>query len=113
MFDYISGTLIEKTENYAVVDAGGIGYRIFSTKTSLDDMGEAGRNVKLYIFMNIKNASDMVSLYGFSTKEERNTFEMILGVSGVGAKTAYFPDFLTFNLQLHLVIVLILESIPK
>ena len=88
MFDYISGTLIEKTENYAVVDAGGIGYRIFSTQTSLDDIGEAGRNVKLYIFMNIKNASDMVSLYGFSTKEERNTFEMILGVSGVGAKTA-------------------------
>ncbi len=88
MFDYISGRLIAKTNSYAVIEAGGIGYRIHSTLSSLAELGEAGQTVKLYTYLNIKNASDIVSLYGFTTPEERKTFEMILGVSGVGAKTA-------------------------
>ncbi len=88
MFDYIMGELVEKTDSYAVIDACGIGYRIFSTRTSLSSLGEVGKTAKLYTYMNIKTASDIVALYGFSTKDERQTFEMILGVSGVGAKTA-------------------------
>ncbi len=88
MFDYISGTLTEKTESYAVIDVGGVGYRVYSTLSSLSEIGEAGSFVKLYTYLNIKTASDIVTMYGFTTKEERKTFEMILGVSGVGAKTA-------------------------
>ena len=88
MFDYISGTLTEKTESYAVIDVGGVGYRIYSTLLSLSEIGEAGAFVKLYTYLNIKTASDIMTMYGFTTKEERKTFEMILGVSGVGAKTA-------------------------
>ncbi len=88
MFYYISGQLVQKTDTYAVVDAGGIGYRIFSTMNSLQDIGDVGNNVTLYTYLNIKTASDICSLYGFSTMEEKNIFEMILGVSGVGAKTA-------------------------
>ena len=88
MFDYISGTLTEKTDAYAVIDVGGIGYRVYSTLSSLSEIGEAGAFVKLYTYLNIKTASDIITMYGFTTKEERKTFEMILGVSGVGAKTA-------------------------
>lgn len=88
MFDYISGKLVAKTDSYAVIEAGGIGYRIYSTLSSLSTLGEIGETVKLYIYLNIKSASDILSLYGFATQEERKTFEMILGVSGVGAKTA-------------------------
>lgn len=88
MFEFISGRLVQKAENYAVVEAGGIGYRIYSTRTSLAEMGDTGDTVKLYIYMHINSNSDIFSLYGFTTKEERSTFEMILGVSGVGAKTA-------------------------
>ena len=88
MFDYISGKLVAKTDSYAVIEAGGIGYRIYSTLSSLSTLGEVGETVKLYIYLNIKSASDILSLYGFATQEERKTFEMILGVSGVGAKTA-------------------------
>lgn len=88
MFDYISGRLMQKTDSYAVIEAGGIGYRIYSTLSSLGELGEVGDNAKLYIYLNIKNTSDILSLYGFTTQEERKTFEMILGVSGVGAKTA-------------------------
>ncbi len=88
MFDYISGTLVQKTDTYAVVDVGGVGYKLYSTLTSLSAIGEVGEAVKLYTYLNIKTASDVLTLYGFATTEERSTFEMILGVSGVGAKTA-------------------------
>lgn len=88
MFEYISGRLVQKTKNFAVIDAGGIGYRIYSTASSLSALGEPGTEALLYIYTNIKTSSDTFALYGFTTPEERNTFEMILGVSGVGAKTA-------------------------
>lgn len=88
MFYYIEGTLALKTDTFAVIDAGGVAYRIFSTRTSLESMGEVGGRERLYIYMNFKPSGDTFSLYGFSTQEERNMFEMILGVSGVGAKTA-------------------------
>ena len=88
MFDYISGTLIEKNEAYAVIDVGGVGYCIYSTLSSLSELGEAGSFARLYTYLNIKTASDVFTMYGFTTKEERKTFEMILSVSGVGAKTA-------------------------
>lgn len=88
MFDYISGKLVQKTDSYAVIEANGIGYRIYSTLSSLSELCEVGQNAKLYIYLNIKNNSDTLSLYGFTTTEERKTFEMILGVSGIGAKTA-------------------------
>lgn len=88
MFYYIEGKLALKTDTFAVIDAGGVAYRIFSTRTSLESLGEVGGKERLYIYTNFKPSSDTFSLYGFSTQEERNMFEMILGVSGVGAKTA-------------------------
>ena len=88
MFYYISGKLVHKTESFAVIDVGGVAYQIYSTTSSLNDLGEIGSTAKLYTYVNIKTASDVFTLYGFSTLEERNIFEMILGVSGVGAKTA-------------------------
>ena len=88
MFYYISGRLVHKTDSFAVIDAGGVGYKIYSTLPSLKAIGEPGSDAKLYTYMNIKNASDIYALYGFATMEELNIFEMILGVSGIGAKTA-------------------------
>lgn len=88
MFYYIAGKLVHKTDTFAVLDAGGVAYQIFSTTSSLQSLGEIGDRAKLYTYMNLKSASDICVLYGFSTLEERNIFEMILGVSGVGAKTA-------------------------
>lgn len=88
MLYYIEGRLTHKTDSFAVIDAGGVGYRVFSTRASMQDLGEIGSKAKLYTFMNIKTNSDIFTLYGFSTLEEKNIFEMILGVRGVGAKTA-------------------------
>lgn len=88
MFYYISGTLVHKTDSYAVIEAGGVGYRINSTKPSLDALGDIGSQARLYTCLHIRNASDQLALYGFATREERSLFEMITSVSGVGAKTA-------------------------
>lgn len=88
MFYYISGELVHKTDTFAVIDTGGVGYRIYSTLASLKALGDVGSQAKLYTYMNLKTTSDICVLYGFATLEELHMFEMILGVSGVGAKTA-------------------------
>ncbi len=87
MFSYISGTLAEKTQNYAVVDVHGIGFKLYTSATSLSDPNaNCGDNVTFYTFMYIKEG--IMDLYGFSTKAELNMFELLISVNGVGAKGA-------------------------
>lgn len=88
MFYYISGTLALKTENFAVVDAGGVGYKLYASTSTLESLGETGEFVKLFTYSNFKASTDIFDIYGFSTLEELELFEMIIGVSRVGAKTA-------------------------
>ena len=84
MFYYISGTLEYKDENFAVIDANGVGYKLYATLPTLSAVGEVGTKTKLYTYQKI--AEDTFDLYGFATQEELSTFNMLLGVSGVGAK---------------------------
>jgi Holliday junction DNA helicase RuvA len=87
MFSYISGTLAEKTQNYAVVDVHGIGFKLYTSATSLSDPNaNCGDNVTFYTFMYIKEG--IMDLYGFSTKAELSMFELLISVNGVGAKGA-------------------------
>ena len=87
MFSYISGTIAEKTQNYAVVDVHGIGFKLYTSATSLSDPNaNCGDNVTFYTFMYIKEG--IMDLYGFSTKAELSMFELLISVSGVGAKGA-------------------------
>ncbi len=88
MFYYISGTVALKTESFAVIDNQGVGYRLYASTKTLESIGEAGSQAKLYTYSNFKASADIFDLYGFATMEELNLFEMIIGVSRVGAKTA-------------------------
>ncbi len=88
MFYYISGALAMKTESFAVVDAGGVGYKLYASTRTLESLGEVGEFVKLFTYSNFKASTDIFDIYGFSTLEELELFEMIIGVSRVGAKTA-------------------------
>lgn len=88
MFYFISGKIAHKADNFAVIDAGGVGYGIFASRTTLEEIGEVGDFAKLYTFLNFKASSDIMDLYGFSTLEEKKLFEMVTSVSRVGAKTA-------------------------
>lgn len=86
MFAYIKGSLEVKADNYVVVDAMGIGYKIFMGESSINTIGNIGDNVKVYTHYHVRE--DDISLYGFRTNEELRMFELLISVSGVGAKTA-------------------------
>lgn len=86
MYAYIKGSLEIKTGDYVVVETGGIGYKVFMSETAIDKLGDVGTVVKIYTYLKVRE--DEMSLYGFNTNEELRMFELLLSVSGVGAKSA-------------------------
>lgn len=86
MYYYIKGILVKKGENYIVIDAGGVGYMINTSYTSMTDAGETGREVTVYTYLHVRE--DVMELFGFTTLEEKTVFLQLLSVSGVGPKAA-------------------------
>ncbi len=86
MFAYIKGNLEEKANNYVVIDVMGIGYKVFMSETAINNLGDIGDLVKVYTHYHVRE--DEISLYGFLSNEELRTFELLISVSGVGAKSA-------------------------
>ena len=86
MFAYIKGSLEQKSNNYVVIDVGGIGYKIFMATKAIEALGEIGEIVKVHTHYYVRE--DNISLYGFNTNEELRMFELLLQVSGIGAKSA-------------------------
>ena len=85
MFHYISGIAAELLPGMAVVDCGGVGFQINTSSYTLSQL-KTGEKVKLYTYVYIRE--DALEIYGFSGKNEKHCFEMLLGVSGVGPKAA-------------------------
>lgn len=87
MFSYIRGKLAEKSQNHVVIDVGGVGFKIYSSATSISDPSlSVGSEATFHTYMYIKEG--IMDLYGFSTKEELAMFELLISVNGVGAKGA-------------------------
>ena len=87
MFSYISGKLAKLDAAFAVVDAGGVGFKMTISKSTYYRItGKSGENVKLYTYMAVRE--DGTELFGFSTEEELSAFKMLITVSGVGPKAA-------------------------
>ena len=86
MYAYIKGNLEEKMTGYVVIDVGGIGYKIYMSRASIEKIGELNTKVKVYTHYHVRE--DNISLYGFLTNEELKMFELLLSVSGIGAKIA-------------------------
>ena len=85
MIAYIKGKLEVKTKDYIIIDVNGIGYKIFMSDTSINEL-EKGKEVKIYTYMRVRE--DDISLYGFLNNEELVTFELLISVGGIGAKSA-------------------------
>jgi len=85
MFYYLSGTVAHVGPYLAVIDCGGAGFACKTTSVTLAQL-ERGKQAKLYTYLNVRE--DAMELYGFATESERNCFEMLIGVSGVGPKAA-------------------------
>ena len=86
MIAYVKGNLDTKTNTFVVIDVQGIGYRVFMPAKSIESLGEVGQEVKVYTYYYVRE--DNISLYGFSSNEELRMFELLISVSGVGAKSA-------------------------
>ena len=91
MFYYISGKLAHLDSNVAVIDAGGVGYKLTISGTTYDAMPpnrsvKEPPNVLLYTYMAVRE--DGVELFGFASETELSSFKLLISVSGVGPKAA-------------------------
>lgn len=85
MYEYISGLVTDLAPTYAVIEAAGVGYYInISLQTYASLEGE--KSARLYVHFAVRE--DAQVLYGFSTKQERELFRLLISVSGVGGNTA-------------------------
>ncbi len=85
MYYYISGKLILKQDNFAVIEAGGVGYKIYTSQNTLNALTQ-GADARLYTYLHVRE--DIFDLYGFFANEELSMFLQLLSVSGVGPKAA-------------------------
>jgi len=86
MYSYIKGSLEIKANGYIVIDNSGIGYKIFMSENGIDALGKIGDIIKVYTYYHVRE--DNISLFGFTSNEELRMFELLISVSGVGAKSA-------------------------
>ena len=85
MFDFIRGFVASKQPEYVVIDVGGVGFKIFTSMTSLGGC-EEGETATFFTYLSVKE--DDITLFGFTSSQELDTFKMLLDVSGVGPKLA-------------------------
>ena len=86
MIALLTGTVAVRRADHVVVECGGVGYRVAVSAETLRHVPAVGRNVLLHTHLIVRD--DALSLYGFSTEEERELFLMLLGVQSVGPKMA-------------------------
>jgi holliday junction DNA helicase RuvA len=85
MYEYIKGKLIEKDPTHAVIEANGIAYRVLIPLSTYSALPIQETNLLLYTSFQVKE--DSQALYGFSQKHERDLFETLITISGIGPKT--------------------------
>ena len=82
MFSYIKGRLECKTSTYLVVEANGVGYKIYSALSTLDKISAVSNSeVKIFTYLYVRE--DAMTLFGFMTQEELNIFELLISISGI------------------------------
>ncbi len=92
MFEYISGEIVVKKVDYVAIDVGGIAYKIYISLNTYDKLSKS--QARLFIYTYVKE--DAFILYGFVNESEREFFEKLISISGVGAKLA-IAILSTFN----------------
>lgn len=85
MIAHLKGNLVIKSEEYIVIEVQGIGYKVYMSKTSIDELKE-GKEIKIYTYLKVRE--DDISLFGFNSNEELHMFELLISVGGIGAKSA-------------------------
>ena len=86
MISYIRGKLVEKTPTYVIVETGGIGFKLEIPLSSFKALEDVGKAVKIRTYLHARE--DILQLFGFATEEERELFQLLISVSGIGPRLA-------------------------
>lgn len=86
MIGYIKGTIEGILEDSLLVENNGIGYRIFTSGMVLESVSGMHKEIMLFTYLHVRE--DELSLFGFPTREELDTFKLLLSVNGIGPKAA-------------------------
>jgi len=84
MYEYIKGIFVGICKDYIVVDNNGMGYKIYTSGSTISKMPKTSDSVLLYIKQIVRE--DFIGLYGFLTKDEIEMFSLVISINGVGAK---------------------------
>jgi len=85
MITQLRGTIVAKDPEYCILDVGGIGYRVFVTPETLAHTPE---NKELMLWTHLSVRETALDLFGFLTREDLIFFELLIGISGIGPKSA-------------------------
>ena len=82
----LTGKFVAAESNFVVIDCGGVGFRCFTSLSTMSRLPRQGSTVTLYTYMSV--TENAITLFGFSQKTELNCFRMLISVSGIGPKAA-------------------------
>ena len=86
MIAHLRGRILEKHPSHLILEAAGVGYQITISVPSFSGLPSEGAEVSLYIHTHVRE--DTLALYGFLRREEKQLFERLIGVSGIGPRLA-------------------------
>jgi Holliday junction DNA helicase RuvA len=86
MIAHLRGRVLEKHPTHVIIDAGGVGYEVSISVASFSGLPSEGAEVSLFIHTHVRE--DALALYGFLRREEKQLFERLISVSGIGPKLA-------------------------
>ena len=86
MIASLRGLLLQKGLDHVILDVGGVGFRVLVPRFVLDQIGSVGHELTLVTHLHVRE--EELSLYGFATEEDKDLFELLLTVSGIGPRTA-------------------------
>ncbi len=86
MIDKIRGMIEEKTTHNVILSSGNFSFIVKMSINSLDKLPEIGKKVEIFTYLHVRE--DLLQLFGFANKLERETFELLISISGIGPKLA-------------------------
>ncbi|MEW8994963.1 Holliday junction branch migration protein RuvA [Clostridium sp.] len=86
MYEYIKGIFKSIEKEYIVIECGNIGYKIFTSGSTISNIPAIDQQVKIYTHQIVRE--DFIGLYGFLTREEISMFNLLISINGVGPKAA-------------------------
>ena len=86
MISLLRGTIESYTDKYVILDVNGVGYKVYISGNTFKNLPKKGGKIKLYTYLYVRE--NLMDLYGFLTSEERDIFELLISIPGIGPKGA-------------------------